>query len=246
MDNNSQKYTESLARLKKHLYARELQRQKWANENWSHPGGNIFKTSRIAIPILSAFALFICAIYAILRYQMLFYSEFLKALGATTTYTVEPVSIHISVAFTAVFGIILLIGVIMIIRNKMLVGTRLSLVCSGILLINLIININIGLPDNSLFDEAPMFSYFQIVITGIILLSIIFLLSASVVGIYINERRELNRSAEHILSKIAAGSNDMLTSDDYAEKINEFIAKDIEKEKEDREYQKKRKRSKSK
>lgn len=246
MDNNSQKYTESLARLKKHLYARELQRQKWANENWSHPGGNIFKTSRIAIPILSAFALFICAIYAILRYQMLFYSEFLKALGATTTYTVEPVSIHISVAFTAVFGIILLIGVIMIIRNKMLGGTRLSLVCSGILLINLIININIGLPDNSLFDEAPMFSYFQIVITGIILLSIIFLLSASVVGIYINERRELNRSAEHILSKIAAGSNDMLTSDDYAEKINEFIAKDIEKEKEDREYQKKRKRSKSK
>lgn len=246
MDNNSQKYTESLARLKKHLYARELQRQKWANENWSHPGGNIFKTSRIAIPILSAFALFICAIYAILRYQMLFYSEFLKALGATTTYTVEPVSIHISVAFTAVFGIILLIGVIMIIRNKMLVGTRLSLVCSGILLINLIININIGLPDNSLFDEAPMFSYFQIVITGIILLSIIFLLSASVVGIYINERRELNRSAEHILSKIAAGSNDMLTSDDYAEKIDEFIARDIEKEKEDREYQKKRKRSKSK
>lgn len=246
MDNNSQKYTESLARLKKHLYARELQRQKWANENWSHPGGNIFKTSRIAIPILSAFALFICAIYAILRYQMLFYSEFLKALGATTTYTVEPVSIHISVAFTAVFGIILLIGVIMIIRNKMLGGTRLSLVCSGILLINLIININIGLPDNSLFDEAPMFSYFQIVITGIILLSIIFLLSASVVGIYINERRELNRSAEHILSKIAAGSNDMLTSDDYAEKIDEFIARDIEKEKEDREYQKKRKRSKSK
>lgn len=246
MDNNSQKYTESLARLKKHLYARELQRQKWANENWSHPGGNIFKTSRIAIPILSAFALFICAIYAILRYQMLFYSEFLKALGATTTYTVEPVSIHVSVAFTAVFGIILLIGVIMIIRNKMLGGTRLSLVCSGILLINLIININIGLPDNSLFDEAPMFSYFQIVITGIILLSIIFLLSASVVGIYINERRELNRSAEHILLKISAGSNEMLTSDDYAEKINEFIAKDIEKEKEDREYQKKRKRSKSK
>ena len=246
MDNNSQKYTESLARLKKHLYARELQRQKWANENWSHPGGNIFKTSRIAIPILSAFALFICAIYAILRYQMLFYSEFLKALGATTTYTVEPVSIHISVAFTAVFGIILLIGVIMIIRNKMLVGTRLSLISSVVLLLNLIVNINIGLPDNSLFDEAPMFSYFQIVITGIILLSIIFLLSASVVGIYINERRELNRSAEHILSKIAAGSNDMLTSDDYAEKIDEFIARDIEKEKEDREYQKKRKRSKSK
>lgn len=246
MDNNSQKYTESLARLKKHLYARELQRQKWANENWSHPGGNIFKTSRIAIPILSAFALFICAIYAILRYQMLFYSEFLKALGATTTYTVEPVSIHVSVAFTAVFGIILLIGVIMIIRNKMLVGTRLSLISSVVLLLNLIVNINIGLPDNSLFDEAPMFSYFQIVITGIILLSIIFLLSASVVGIYINERRELNRSAEHILSKIAAGSNDMLTSDDYAEKIDEFIARDIEKEKEDREYQKKRKRSKSK
>lgn len=244
MDNNSQKYTESLARLKKHLYARELQRQKWANENWSHPGGNIFKTSRIAIPILSAFALFICAIYAILRYQMLFYSEFLKALGATTTYTVEPVSIHISVAFTAVFGIILLIGVIMIIRNKMLFGTRLSLISSVVLLLNLIVNINIGLPDNSLFDEAPVFSYFQIMITGIIILGIIVLLSGSVVGIYINERRELNRSAEHILSKIAAGSNDMLTSDDYAEKINEFIAKDIEKENEDREYQKKKKRQK--
>ena len=77
-----------------------------------------------------------------------------------------------------------------------------------------------------------------------IILGIIVLLSGSVVGIYINERRELNRSAEHILSKIAAGSNDMLTSDDYAEKINEFIAKDIEKENEDREYQKKKKRQK--
>lgn len=244
MDNNSQKYTESLAQLKKHLYARELQRQKWANENWSHPGGNIFKTSRIAIPIFSAVALFICAIYAILRYQMLFYSEFLKALGSTTTYTVEPVSINISVAATAIFGIMLLIGVVMIIRNKMLFGTRLSLISSVVLLLNLIVNINIGLPDNSLFDEAPVFSYFQIMITGIIILGIIVLLSGSVVGIYINERRELNRSAEHILSKIAAGSNDMLTSDDYAEKINEFIAKDIEKENEDREYQKKKKRQK--
>ena len=84
-----------------------------------------------------------------------------------------------------------------------------------------------GLPDNSLYDNAPVLSYSQICVCGIVSLAVILILSGMVYYVFIVERRELNRSVEYVLQKIADKSGAMLTSDEYADKIDEFIERFI-------------------
>ena len=87
-------------------------------------------------------------------------------------------------------------------------------------------------PDNSNYDGAPTFTYFEYCLFTLAVFGVLTIYAIILMAIAIYDKKEFNRNVEHTLFKIIPQNKDgdLLTEDEYAKLIDEYIVIETEKQ----------------
>ena len=83
-------------------------------------------------------------------------------------------------------------------------------------------------PDNSDFDLGPTFSYYEYALATLVVFGILTLYALILVILNIRDNKEFNENVEYTLLKIIKNekdNSDLLTEEEYAKLIDEYIEK---------------------
>ena len=223
-------YSESVKKLRAFLKEKETYRQDWANEKWMHTDGRFFGIGRFLIPILTVIGAIFMVMVCIIRFVNIPEIGRLivgNAYGLNSTAKDDP-SIYKFFALVFIAICLSIYIAIRFIKGKyqkspyLLFGTSLFLsVCA---LLRYFADQN-TFPDNSNYDGAPTFTYFEYCLFTLAVFAAITIYAVLLSIIAIRDKREFDRNVEYILLKIIPNkkSGDLLTEDEYARLIEEYI-----------------------
>ncbi|MBQ5591273.1 MAG: hypothetical protein IIU65_06300 [Clostridia bacterium] len=230
-------YQESVKALKVYLKEKEEKRRDWAKEGWTHSDGKLFKIGRGLIPLLSVIGAFLMVLVCLIRFvnipeigKMLVSTSY----GLNNTAKDDP----LIYPFFALVFIALCVLIYCAIRflmakykNSPLILFITSLFLSLCSLLRYFADQG-TFPDNSDFDGAPTFTYFEYCLFTLTVFAVLAIYGLILLGINIKDNREFNRNFEHTLLKISSKSknSDLLTEDEYAKLIDEFLENEKSKE----------------
>lgn len=229
-------YSESVKRLRAFLKEKEEQRQAWAKENWSHSGGKLYKIGRVLVPVLAFAGMFLMIIVCLVRFMNI--PEIGRALannasGLNDTAKDDP-AIYPFFVLVFIALCLLVYTAIRFIKGKfkntpyLLFGTSLFLSICALLRYGA----DQGtFPDNSSFDGAPTFTYFEYCLFTLGVFAILTIYGLILMLIALHDKREFNRNVEHTLLKIIPKekSGDLLTEEEYSKLIDEYIESEKQK-----------------
>lgn len=214
-------YSESVKKLRAFLKEKETYRQDWAHEKWSHTDGRIFKAGRVLVPILSVIGIVLMGIVCIIRRVNI------PENGLNNLAKDDPL-IYPFFALVVVAFCVLVYTAIKFIKASykkspfLLFGTSLFLSLCALLRYSA----DQGtFPDNSNYEAAPPFTYFELCLFTLAVFGVLTVYGAILVVITLRDKREFDRNVEHTLLKIITENvkDDLLTEDEYARLIDEYI-----------------------
>lgn len=230
-------YSESVKRLRAFLKEKEEKRRGWAKENWSHSGGKLFKIGRVAVPVLAVIGMFLMIVVCLVRFMNI--PEIGRALagnanGLNSTAKDDPAIYP--------FFVLVFIAVCMLIYTSLrfikakyknssfyLFGVSLFLSICALLRYGADQG---SFPDNSNYDGAPAFTYFEYCLFTLGVFAFLTVYALILMIIELRDKAEFKRTVEHTLLKIIPKekSGDLLTEEEYSKLIDEYISAENEKQ----------------
>ena len=229
-------YNESVKRLRELLNERENERRKWAKEKWGHTDGKFFKIGRVLVPVLSVIGLFLMVIVCLVRFANI--PEINRALidskYGSNSYMKEDPLIY---PFFAVVFILLCLLVFCSIR---FIKARYDKTPTVLFITSILLSLSALLrycadkgtfPDNSNFDGAPTYTYFEYCLFTLFVFAVLTVYALILVIIKLRDKNYFNSIVNETIVKITQDkeNGDLLTEDDYAVLINEYVDNEIEK-----------------
>lgn len=229
-------YSESVKRLRAFLKEKEEQRQSWAKESWSHSGGKLYKIGRVLVPVLAFAGMFLMIIVCLVRFMNI--PEIGRAIannasGLNETAKEDP-AIYPFFVLVFIALCLLVYTSIRFIKGKfkntsyLLLGTSLFLSLCALLRYGA----DQGtFPDNSGFDGAPTFTYFEYCLFTLGVFASLTIYGLVLTLITLHDNCQFNRNVEHTLLKIIPKekSGDLLTEEEYSKLIDEYIESEKQK-----------------
>lgn len=234
-------YSDSVKRLREFLKEKEKSRQDWAKESWSHSGGKLHKIGRVLVPVLAFAGMFLMIMVCLIRFMNI--PQIGRALagnasGLNETAKEDP-AIYPFFVLVFIALCLLVYTSIRFIKGKfkntpyLLFGTSLFLSLCALLRYGA----DQGtFPDNSGFDGAPTFTYFEYCLFTLGVFAAVAVFALILMIIELRDKREFNRNVEHTLLKIIPKekSGDLLTEEEYSKLIDDYI--EAEKQKSELEF----------
>ena len=228
-------YSESVKNLRVFLREKEDKRQAWAGEKWSHANGKLFQIGRILVPILMIIGCLAMGLVCMIRFANI--PEINKMLSAsktgTNTYMKDDSTIYPFFFLVFVAICFCVYTIIRFIKGQYkktpyyLLGTSIFLTLCSILRYCA----DQGtFPDNSDYELGPTFTYYEYCLFTLAVFSVLTVYALILVILTIRDNKEFEKNVEHTLIKIMPqeGGN-LLTEDDYAILIDEYIEKQTNK-----------------
>ena len=224
-------YSESVKKLRVFLKEQEKSRQNWAKESWSHLGGKPFKTSRILVPIISLIGF--CAMVVLCVIKFMNIPQMQKAIiGKVLNTTVKEESNSVYFFFIIVFIALcaLVFACTSFIKKNYKKASFWLFGSSFVLTVCSLLRYTADkgtFADNSNYDGAPTFTYFEICLFALIVFAVLLVISIILIAIIIKDKKEFDRVVENTLVNVIPKDKnaDLLTEDDYSKLIDEYIEK---------------------
>lgn len=225
-------YNESVKKLRAFLSEKEVLRQDWAKEKWSHADGNFFRIGRVLVPILSVAGLVLMALVCMIRFANIpeINHALTNSVTGTNSYMKEDALIYpffilvfLSLCFSVYVFIRFIVGKYK--KSPFMLFFN-SLFLSLCALLRFFADQG-TFPDNSDFELGPTFSYYEYCIAVLVVFGILTLYALVLVIMSIRDKREFEQNVEHTLLKIIQNekNDDLLTEQQYSELIDEYIEK---------------------
>lgn len=229
-------YSESVKKLRVFLRQKEDERQIWAGEKWSHANGRFFQIGRVLVPIIMAIGLIAMGLVCMIRFANI--PEINQALSATkagtNAYMKDDATIYPFFALVFIAFCFCVYTVIRFIKGEYkktpyyLLGTSVFLtICS---LLRYCADQG-TFPDNSDYELGPTFTYYEYCLFTLAVFAVLTIYALILVILTIRDNKEFNKTVEHTLLKIVPKNEtgNLLTEDDYAKLIDEYIEKNTKK-----------------
>ena len=232
-------YNESMNRLREFLKEKEESRKDWAKEKWSRADGEMFRIGRILVPILSFIGMISMILVCLIRFVNI--PEIGRALanseaGLNNT-AVDDSFIYPFFALVFISLCLLVYTAIRFIKGKYQKTPCLLFFNSLFLSVCALLRYCADqgtFPDNSNYDGAPTFTYFEYCMFTLVVFAILMIYGFVLLMIARHDKREFNRNVEHVLNNVILpkdSSGELLTEEQYAKLIDEYL--EIEKEKQE-------------
>lgn len=214
----NERFSQSVVRLKNLITVKEMDRRHWAKENFGNPEGLNFKICRILIPIFSLFVFISMFIYCYIRDMQAVIGN-LQDDYMGLAYDADISQVGIIIVFVLIMCIALFVGNILLFFKKTYVGAYMNLTASIALGVHLLTQMSIPMPSSN-----------ENYVTLCIICSVVYFVLA-LLNIYLlickyKVVRTVKRMTDEIMIKISNGTNEMLTPELYAEKIEQYIERE--------------------
>ena len=226
------KYSESVKKLREFLLEKEDLRKSWAKEKWSHADGNLFKIGKVLVPILSVIGLGLMFVVCLIRFANI--PEINKILTngiGSNPYMKNDPLIYPFFALVLVALCLCIYVAIRFIVGKVKKTPFILFFNSLFLTLCALLRLSADqgtFPDNSDFELGPTFTYYEHVTAALVVFGILTLYALILVILNIRDNKEFNETVDYTLLKIVENENksqDLLTEDEYAKLIDEYIEK---------------------
>ncbi len=203
-------FDKSYLKLKDWVYKNELQRRKWSKEIWGYPSGKLFRIFKIATPILSFIGAIILGLYAAII-------DMSNIVGYR-----DPIPFSEVLITLALLSVVVLVSAnVLIFFKKLKLGGWINGIAAFLSAIHLVSQCKIEMPNNQ---------FFILTIVGASLLAILTVASLYMPIVLMKEKREIEKMTQNTLKKITADAPSLLSPDEYAQMIEDYLEAEQEKD----------------